>query len=354
MPNPKRKLFTYCTYPWARRPEMGAYHLYFFRMIKRGITVPKPKGLDLNTTYVRTDIMILKTLLLHFPRLAEKSNTKRATRLVVEDIGQVTTAYLTTAPVDAHIREYDEHRSTPAARLQLTKKETEKILEGYPPYYAETSHQVNGSKIQPIRSKKDIYRGGWIVAVGLSHALPTAFHRMKGRAGKESRVPKALRKAFARVVHGLKTAENAFPEERYIHSATDCVKTLASCAVTSKGHSEVMSSEISRQFSRFWNDQDPKQWLSPSNKEFAASLSDEQCRITIGAFNHYEQFSPEEIAALSPILMIVSRAILVGSYQISKYLKGQPVDKKREELEERLDRKQAPIYLRAWKEGNQE
>jgi hypothetical protein len=50
----------------------------------------------------------------------------------------------------------------------------------------------------------------------------------------------------------------------------------------------------------------------------------------------------------------VLRAILVGSYQIKRHFKGQQVGKKLEELEEELDRKQAPIYLRAWKEGDQE
>jgi hypothetical protein len=61
-----------------------------------------------------------------------------------------------------------------------------------------------------------------------------------------------------------------------------------------------------------------------------------------------------EIATLRPILLVALRAILIGSYQIRKYFEGRRLGKKPEELEEELDRKQAPIYLRAWKEGDQE
>jgi hypothetical protein len=218
----------------------------FFRMIKRGTTVRKPKDLDLNTTYVRTDIMVLKTLLLHFPELAEKSKYEPATRLVFEDVGQATTAYLTPAPFDFQVRRYARDP------LERTKKETEKILDGYPPYYAETLRLVNGSHIpHPIQTVEDIYRGGWIVAVGLSRTLPTVSHRMKNLAEEEPRLPMAVRKAFARVIHGLKNAEKAFPEEHYICSATESIHILASCENDSWTYDVIKNSEVSEKISKF-------------------------------------------------------------------------------------------------------
>jgi hypothetical protein len=270
----------------------------FFRMIKRGTTVRKPRGLDLNTTYVRTDIMVLKTLLLHFPRLAGKSMFVPATRLVFEDVGQVTTAYLTPAPFDSHIQRFAGRRGDHArlgARLELTKKETERILDGHPPYYAETLDLVNGSHIQhPIQTVEDIYRGGWIVAVGLSRTLRTVSHRMKDLAKEEPRLPMAVRKAFARVIHGLKNAEKAFPQERYIRSATKCVDIFASGQRDSRTYSRIIDSEVSKEIARSWNYTDVEMWLLNINaKDYAMSLSNEQCHIAIQAFNHYEdQFRP--------------------------------------------------------------
>jgi hypothetical protein len=139
----------------------------FFKWPKRGNFVRKPKDLDLGTRYIRTDPIVLKAICFLFSRLAESKYHESGARIVIEDVGSTTTGYITPGPLERELYFISN-------RIELTKKELEHILDGYPPWYSESLILANGNSIpHPIKSMEDVARGGWIIAVGLSPTLPT-------------------------------------------------------------------------------------------------------------------------------------------------------------------------------------
>jgi hypothetical protein len=160
------------------------------------VTVRKLKDLDLGTRYIRTDPIVLKAIYFLFHRLAASEYHESGARIVIEDFGSTTTGYITPGPLPISY-----------SRIELTKKELERILDGYPPWYSEYLILANGDSIpHPIKSMDDVARGGWIVAIGLSSTRPTEQKCMKPGLPSEKpcRYPPALTSAFRRVSHGLR------------------------------------------------------------------------------------------------------------------------------------------------------
>jgi hypothetical protein len=220
-----------------------------------------------------------------------------------------TTGYITPGPLP---RVYSR------IRIELTKKGLERILNGYPPWYSEYLILANGGSIpHPIKSMDDVARGGWIVAVGLSSTCPTQQECLKHGLPSEMFDPPALSSAFNRISHGLRNTPKVYPTNPMVEAALELVDAIRrNDNTTSRLTVDIRYSKLTEVFSRDVRGL----WVADEVKDYATGLSNEQCMIAIEVFNRYEdQLSEEVVVALNPILLVVSRAVVVGCYQVMKY-----------------------------------
>src|SRR5271156_141202 len=102
-----------------------------FFAIRRGNFVRKPKQLSFSTTYIRTDTKTLKVFLslLNVRENFVAFNMGEAPfRVVFKQVEGLMTAYIQIQrPLPTHI--------SSTYRLDVTKREMELILQGYPPWY---------------------------------------------------------------------------------------------------------------------------------------------------------------------------------------------------------------------------
>jgi hypothetical protein len=286
-----------------------------FTRIKRGNFVRKPAQLDLSTTYVRTDTKTLKALLVltNARRLGRGENIK----VTFKQVGVIMTAYL---DLPLQPPNYDKGSYY---RMSVTKKEMDCLFEGYPPWYQEPLLLANGNSIPyPVEDLDDAQRGGWIAAVGLSPTLPQPYQLIASEAKGSSwrRKHITLRKAFNRVLRGLEKIANVFPDEELVAAARRIIEN------TSQGLLEHHDTTSALLYPFLFGNPNPFDkvygghgWVQMTNLDFARTLTDEQCKLAIQVFNHYNDLSDLETEQLKPIWRTVLRVILVGSYRVMDY-----------------------------------
>jgi hypothetical protein len=326
----------------------------FFQWIKRGNFVSKPRLLDLNVRYVRTDQRVLKTLLGLTADVQRHEYSDKRGALIFEEIESVVTAYFKPRTPSGLYR-------NPGFRLEVTKKEATKIIDGYPPWYCETLLLMNGDKIpHPIQSTDDIWRGGWVVAIGLSNTVPAArdFMLRGDRDPKSMSLEKpciTANRALARVVQCLSSASEAFPQEPALEHAQKLLEDWISNYSKWNSMSGVYSLWTSSPLYHLFKDDEGnrvKRWVQDKQKKYASVLSTYQCQIAMQAFSHPGAFSAEEQEVLAPVILVVLRAVMVGCYAVLDYLDYRSEHGRMEKMWEELDEKHGPIYLRPWKEGD--
>jgi hypothetical protein len=328
----------------------------FFQWIKRGNFVPKPAVLDLSVRYIRTDQRVLKTLLGLTSDVHSRGYSNERGVLVFEGIGSVVTCYF--KPRNAST----SHQNPPDVRLEVSKIEAEKIIDGYPPWYCETLLLVNGDRIpHPIKSDDDVRRGGWIVAIGLSNTIPTARDFMTRGVRDQSQYSKAMapgrpcitvNRAFARVAQCLSSAAAAFPQEPAVGHARRLLKDW----IAEYSHWGISS--LSGVFnicvkSPLYQLFPGGHWVQDKKREYASVLSTHQCQMAMQAFSHLGAFSAEEKEALEPVILVVLRAVMVGCFAVLEflsYIERKAEDSRMEKMWQELDEKHGPIYLRQWKD----
>jgi len=212
-------------------------------------------------------------------------------------------------------------------RLDVTKDEMSCILRGYPPWFQRRLRLANGNCIRhPIQRADDIARGAWIVAVGLSPTLPFAYHFLSRdgefeRAAKTKRTP--LAHAFRRMLRSLQKVIEAIPEESKLgRTAHEIIRWTSWKLIEGSNSTNLLhrfNSEEVHGFDRIYGQKD---WAQDWSKEYASSLSKEQCELLLQVFNHYshsDELSDAEITKLKPMVSVAMRAVMVGSYQVLKY-----------------------------------
>ena len=315
--------------------------------MKRGNFVRKPKDLDLGTRYIRTDPIVLKAICFLFYPLAERTYHESGARIVMEDVGSTTIGYITPGPLLGYARE--------AYRIEFVKKELERILDGYPPWYSEYLILANGDSIpHPIKSVDDVARGGWIVAVALSSTRPTDQECFKPGLPSGMSYRSALTSAFRRVSHGLRNTQKAFPTNSMVEEASRLVHIMGKGNMNSPEYYMIIHSKLSKVFSEGGQ---RGSWVYDNVKDYASGLSNEKCMMAIEIFSRYEdQLSEEVVVALEPILLVVLRAVMVGCYQVVEYFdrRGHFEDVQLVKVLKELESKRKPIYLREWKVGDEE
>jgi len=273
----------------------------FFRMRRRNF-VRKPKQLHLTTTYIRTDTKTLRVFL-SLLNLRTVSNPRdvgeEPFRIVFKEVEGILTAYM-------QIRQPPPIHINGIYRLDVTKREMELILQGYPPWYQNPLRLPAGRAVHhPIRDQSDLSRGGWIVAVGLSPTLPVAAECMDKKEGSVAIVDQAL----DRVIHCLENLEKAFPEQERVSVACRVAKKLRS------RHGRFGFSRSS--FIYLFKDVILRAGELP---DLINDWTYQQINTVMAVFSQYEPLTSEQTAELRPILETALRVALFGVYQVFKHL----------------------------------
>lgn len=178
----------------------------------------KPQALKLWHVYFRTDTKTLRAFLLLFSGLgwqadvpAREMEVKPTFKKIKCDNG--VDGYILTASVSFQNHLIDGRG--PSGDFSVYKREMEKILEGYPPWYRTQLKLPNiGNMDHPIQSAKDIRRGGWIIAIGFNYVKPIAHHLMRFKLTEEGyRRYYDLHQAFERMVRCANQIANQMKEE---------------------------------------------------------------------------------------------------------------------------------------------
>lgn len=303
---------------------------------RRNITVTKPKQLDLHKKYIRMDTTAMQAYIL-------MCQARHSVDLRVQDgllmAHLVGSRYRTRIPCD------------------LTKQELSLIIEGYPPCYRESVRLITQEARQessaamsqssmisipsPIQEQRDIYRGGWILAEGLSRTMPRhtsdgprgtghVMEEMKYTCRDHIRfdfVPR--QQAVTRVRHVLEMIREAFPgQDAVVITALKIIQPFFQ-----SGNPDWSMPGINIRF----NDETPSQlaigelvsksggisWLrsfvrkselfGPEgttfwNMSFLAQLPPTSWSRVLQIFDRFGPLTPDERTFLSPILRPVLRA----------------------------------------------
>jgi hypothetical protein len=269
-----------------------------FFTIRRGNTVRKPKQLSPTTTYIRTDTTTLKVL------LSLLNVGEEAVRVIFQEVEGLLTAYIQLRrPLPTNFRR--------PYRLDVTKREMELILQGYPPWYQNPLSLPDNRYIpHPILDPSDLSRGGWIVAVGLSPTVPVAPDFMdRDSDGRVVIVDRAL----DRMVHCLENLEKAFPGDQSVSIAHKLMQDVRS--IRRFGYS---GSHLNALFRHSNFEQGRQRWYA--FRESTEGLTNQQISTAMQVFSRYAPPTNDEITELRPVLKTVFRAALVGTHQVLSHL----------------------------------
>ena len=316
----------------------------------RNMSVTKPKQLSLDTQYVRTDQKLVQAYL-----LLNRYNDGRFRDDIVQfrDIDGILTAHLlNTLPPYMH-------------SCTQTKREIELILEGYPPQYTEhvliPQDELPKPSTQwtciasPIEGPPDIYRGGWVVAVGLNwnhnsvnrrsgtarSTWPVIGHNMEpisqdtpGRESVKDFKPRQM--GVHRVRHVFHEIRKSFPEQEtivraaleFIHPYFSCcpdeiepwldplnvpppVAELANGLPVPRSYSEVTAQLLIKKAKLFAAPYD-----SFYSQGYSRRLSGPEWTIIMRIFNRFGPLASEDIEFLRPRLVSVLQAAAVGIWEL--------------------------------------
>lgn len=284
-----------------------------------GNFVPKPRQLDLLEDYILVDMAALEIFAMYFlhlfPHLTDENKIK------FQKIGGIMTAYLTTE------REQMSYLVSP-----ITKNEAAKILDGYPPCYREGIRTHSGDIIpNPIKDRRDVDRGGWIVGVGMdSLILELGFHEQSFppwsrvqcsyAAIEHARGFRRFPRAMQRVFIGLCNIKKAFPRE-------DCVDwaiKLARRLVQESRSGMIPPMHESKLFDGifgFSSYREGRGWSrGRPDEDGLSSLTGNQCVLAINIFNKYEGLTVYEAGELEACLLPVLRCALIGFFMVKSWI----------------------------------
>ncbi|KAL8991259.1 MAG: hypothetical protein Q9169_007908 [Polycauliona sp. 2 TL-2023] len=240
--------------------------------------VNKPKQLALNRRYIQTDV---KTILAFALCTTEKAPS--FDNIDIRDVGDISIVKINAGA---------------ECRPGITKHCLGGRISGYPPWYREKLVVAHGPIIpQPIRSRDDIHRAGWVLAVGLSKtqylSSSSADYHLMGQPVK--RVLSKLRYAIKPHFQTDPTLEAAISAIGYM------LREL-----TGSGVGDYLTDDLNEGFSG-----------SPT-----AALRGSDCGFALSLFNTVGPLDGSEISRLAPILNPVIDAAFRGSYIVIQHFKN--------------------------------
>lgn len=282
---------------------------------RMGKQVAKPADLETGTTYLRTDLKAIRALML----VTAAFGSRDPQCFTFEKVGKTMTAHC----------DLGSEEMTSLNGSSHTKDEARLLLEGYPPFYRASIQLPDGTHVRsPIRDRRDLDRGGWIVHCGLAISGrrfldPTQFHAMSivpsDAAADRLWKKTAMKKAVERFGRALDNIQIAMPQEQKLELASklfaDCVDGNVSfdsgtipCVDDPHTHKRI--------FDRF-DFLGPDGW--PIKGDYVSALNADEWRMAMAIFTHKEPLTAEESALLQNSLLPVLQAAFVGLLRVVEY-----------------------------------
>jgi hypothetical protein len=187
----------------------------------------------------------------------------------------------------------------------LTKREVECLLMGYPPYYREYIECNRFLVPSPIQSADDLRRGGWVIGVGLGSVEPVPVYMDNLHYGDpDAKRGTVFWRSFKRVKDVLENnIKLAFPHDKNVQATIAGITYMIECETVS-GIGRVLEGSDMRSRARL---------LSQPECILAMSIFNESPNIEIGELPALEQ-------KISPILFPVLKAALSGVMSCTRYM----------------------------------
>lgn len=278
----------------------------FFTYMQRGTFVTKPRQLDLSTTYVRTDKKTLRVLL----SLLGHEGIK----IEFQDVDGITTAHIQGS-------EHSFPRRQPPLGLDVTKREMELILRGYPPWYRDPLPLPdNRNVLHPIKEAGDVSKGGWVVALGFSRTNAATLDFLKyvepvSTRSVYSREWVAVNAALDRVVYCFNKLNQAFPEDTDVKKGKNLMESVSPIR---------LGPPLSGLFLEFENSglgPEDSDWFDSAGRptiDFTQGMTESQITTAMEVFNRSRQLTDDEINTLRPVLHNVVLAAAAGVYNVAE------------------------------------
>ena len=202
----------------------------------------------------------------------------------------------------------------------LTPHEIDCLLRGYPPYYRQYLKCYNHRISSPIQSDADIYRGGWIIGVGLTsnrdrsqRPLPVYVNTCPQVLVGWERTPPVFWRPLNRVLAIIKNnIKRLYKDERNARNIQATIEGLEYMIgeITESGvHAKLQNSD-----------------LYPSQLGRDKELSAKECITAMAIFNESPHMDDQRLEKLkeelTPILLEVLKAALYGSISCVSYIKN--------------------------------
>jgi len=208
----------------------------------------------------------------------------------------------------------------PNPHRNLTPHEIDCLLRGYPPYYRQYLDCYNYRIPSPIQSDADIYRGGWIIGVGLTSeslrrplpVLPVYVNAVQAALYNGERTPPVFWRSLDRVLAIVKNnIKSLYEDERNVRNIQATIEALHYMIWTrtqSGVHAKLRNSDL---------------WLLDKRDR---ELSAEECITAMAIFNESPHMDDQRLEKLkeelTPILLDVLKAALRGSISCVSYIKN--------------------------------
>jgi hypothetical protein len=268
----------------------------------------KPHYLDFTKEYLKMDVWTLGAYLFHWHGRFQTKDLISQPRLEMSEINSgVLVAHVIAEPPTLPI-------SCWPAISGLSCDDVDGLLKGYPPYYRMRLRTPSGHLVEhPIHSAEDVFRGGWIAAIGLCKPIILGKHRMRdpGLTPKE-KLPHLLHvvRPFARILEAFHNFDRAFPDKN--------IKDVVKMAKEIRTHKR---SNTSRSETWFWASDVIQKFPADEihSQAYLKELTARQIQTALGAFNHFGPLSTTEIKLLGPVLDEVFVAVLVGMHKAAEW-----------------------------------
>ena len=285
-----------CSHSELHRSSKGCWEETLAKVFSRGWIsssrrnqmVPKPSELDLNQQYLCTDA---KTILAFIVcSMSDKGLEKPSYFQDGLQFGDSSIEIKENNVLVAHLKG-TVHRN-------LTKKTIEGILAGYPPWYRESLTMPHGPVVPyPILSRDDIFRAGWVIAVGLGENPPLPLV-----LSHEKLNDKPIKRVWEILEHKLKPH---FSTDTNIEAACEAVDFMWK-RQTASGVDMFLTKDLERHWRQ------------------ASPLNDHECIFAMAVFNDYSKLTERDKERLKPILLPVICTAIRGSYTVVRRLRRGP------------------------------
>ena len=267
--------------------------------IRRIRAVRKPNELDFGSRFLQTDMRTLFAFVLCSAKPFKgwvSCNEGRKLHIRLNKTGLEVREYATI--LVGHIESDFE-----CYQLRLSKNECSQIIMGYPPFYREECKTYEGVKFpHPSMEHGGIRRGGWVIALGLTDAIPTAVYAS------------SMRFCFDEACCRVRDIVCDYLQPNFDGPSFDIAKQLLQFMCANRSGSGALSSDI----------------LPPgklrelvTKGKCSHGLTAEQCVFAVNIFDRKERLSLEDRRQLQPILVPILAAAVHGVHIVYQYVNNE-------------------------------